>query len=165
MGKVITDLPNWQSLGHSDLRYLSIEHFRSPMPEVDASDTHEGAISILEKHLGFLEPEIKIITKPTPLWTLNIIRDSLPHIVEKRRDARERYVNMALDTLANPYEIWEAMYDDGLARYQFIGTYQQKYQMLVVVAPWDGKVLRNYMQTERKSLNKHRCGDLLFKRI
>ena len=83
---------------------------------------------------------------------------------EKRADARERYVKFALDTLVNPYEIWETMYDDGMVRYIFIGTYKQKQQMLVVVAPWDGKVLWNFMHTEAKGLNKHRRGSLLYSR-
>lgn len=71
---------------------------------------------------------------------------------------------LALDTLANPYEVWETMYDDGQVRFLFIGAYRQKQQMLVVVAPREGKVLWNVMHTDAKSLNKHRRGILLYKR-
>ncbi|MEA9390447.1 PBECR2 nuclease fold domain-containing protein [Acerihabitans sp. TG2] len=58
----------------------------------------------------------------THIGTLSILRSNLVHIVEKRIDARERYVLLALDTLDNPYEIWETMYDDHMVRYIFIGA-------------------------------------------
>ena len=165
VSKVIPGLTNWQELELPNLRYLEAEMLRPAIEEIPASDTYEGAISIMEQHLGFLESGMKVVQVNTPLWPMRVLRDSLPHIVEKRRDARERYVTTALDTLNHPYEIWEAMYDDDKVRYTFIGVYSQKYQMLVVVAPWDGRVLWNFMQTEIKSLNKHRCGNLLYKRL
>lgn len=164
MSKIIPGLTNWQDLELPNLRYLEAEMLRPAIQEIPASDTFEGAISTMEQQLGFLEPGMRAVQVHTPLWAMNVLRDSLPHIVEKRRDARERYVTTALDTLHYPYEIWEAMYDDDLVRYTFIGVYSQKYQMLVIVAPWDGRVLWNFMQTEIKSLNKHRCGNLLYKR-
>lgn len=114
--------------------------------------------------MGFGTPEMTVVTRTTHIGDMSIVRSNLAHIVEKRVDARERYVLLALDTLESPYEIWETQYDDGMVRYMFIGTYKQKQQMLVVVAPWDGKVLWNFMHTEAKSLNKHRRGRLLYSR-
>lgn len=164
VAKIISGLPSWQDLELPNLAYAEDVLFKPPHPEVETSDTFEGALAILENYLGFIDPSILAVVKTTPLWALNIKRENLPHIVEKRKDARERYVTMALDTLADPYEVWEAMYDDDLVRYKFIGVYRQRYQMLVVVAPWDGKVLWNFMQMELKSLNKHRHGTLLYKK-
>ncbi|MGK6328078.1 PBECR2 nuclease fold domain-containing protein [Erwinia sp. DT-104] len=124
----------------------------------------EDALALLEFYMGFMEPDRLFVPKDTLIGTLHILRSNLKHIVEKRLDARERYTLLALDTLENPYEIWETLYDDEQVRYLFIGTYRQKQQMLVVVAPWDGKVLWNFMHTDAKSLNKHRQGILLYKR-
>ena len=93
-----------------------------------------------------------------------IQRTTLGHIVEKRQDARERYVKFALDTLTGPLEIWRVAYSDGSARLAFIGAYETKRQMLVVVNIQAGNVLWNFMQTDAKALNKHRHGELLYKR-
>ncbi|HEN3637304.1 TPA: hypothetical protein U5E40_001921 [Yersinia enterocolitica] len=164
MAQAIKYLPTFRDLGLPDLRVLESEFRLEPTPEIDAADSIEGAVALLELHMGFLEPNMLLVPKTTILGTLSILRTNLVHIVEKRLDARERYVMLALDTLENPYEIWETMYDDQQVRYLFIGTYRQRQQMLVVVAPWDGKVLWNFMHTEAKSLNKHRQGNLLYKR-
>lgn len=164
MAKIISGLRNWKELGLPSLQYPEEWMLKPSIDEAETSDTFEGALAILEHHLGFTEPSINMISKTTPLWPLNLKRENLPHIVEKRKDARERYATMALDTLSDPYEVWEAMYDDDLVRYKFIGMYRQRYQMLVVIAPWNGRVMWNFMQMELKSLNSHRQGNLLYSR-
>jgi hypothetical protein len=162
--KALDGLPTFKELGLPDLRSLDAERRRDPLAEVGAGPTAEAALAILELHMGFSTDEMAIVTRATPIGDMKIVRSNLAHIVEKRVDARERYVLLALDTLENPYEIWETRYDDQQVRYMFIGTYKQKQQMLVVVAPWDGKVLWNFMHTEAKSLNKHRKGEMLYSR-
>ncbi|CNK53412.1 Uncharacterised protein [Yersinia enterocolitica] len=164
MARAIKNLPTFRELELPDLRVLESDFRLEPTPEIDAADSIEGAVALLELHMGFLRPDMHLVLKTTILGTLGILRCNLVHIVEKRLDARERYVMLALDTLEKPYEIWETMYDDEMVRYVFIGAYRQKQQMLVVVAPWDGKVLWNFMHTDAKSLNKHRQGNLLYKR-
>ncbi|EAC0613671.1 hypothetical protein RZ019_004612 [Salmonella enterica] len=164
MARAIKGLTTFRDLELPDLRVLESEFRLDPTPEIEAGDSLETAVTLLELHMGFTEPEMLIVPKETIIGTLNILRDKLEHIVEKRLDARERYVLLALDTLANPYEVWETMYDDEQVRFLFIGAYRQKQQMLVVVAPWEGKVLWNFMHTDAKSLNKHRQGTLLYKR-
>jgi len=164
VARAIKGLLTFREAGLPDLRVLDSEFRLDPTPEIEAGSSIEAAVALLELHMGFLEPDMMAVPKETIIGTLNILRDKLEHIVEKRLDARERYVLLALDTLENPYEIWETMYDDGQVRYLFIGAYRQKQQMLVVVAPWDGKVLWNFMHTDAKSLNKHRQGNLLYKR-
>ncbi|MGK3140744.1 PBECR2 nuclease fold domain-containing protein [Pantoea sp. C2G6] len=164
VAKVIQGLTQFRELGLPDLRELPAEFRRENIPEIEQANSLEDAIALLERHIGFLDADMLTVTKITPIGTINIMRESLKHIVEKRLDARERYIHLALDTLKNPYEVWEAMYDDDLIRYLFIGTYSQKRQMLVVVAPWKGRVLWNFMHTDAKSLNKHRHGKIVYKR-
>ncbi|MGY2290900.1 hypothetical protein ACW9H6_13975 [Pseudomonas sp. SDO528_S397] len=55
-------------------------------------------------------------------------------------------------------------YSDGSARLAFIGAYETKRQMLVIVNIQAGNVLWNFMQTDAKALNKHRHGQLVYKR-
>ena len=164
MAKALDGLQTFKELGLKDLRNLDAEERRDQLDEIAAGSTAEEALALLEQHMGFSSPEMTVLVKTTHIGDMSIVRDKLAHIVEKRVDARERYVKLALDTLEQPYEIWETMYDDGMVRYIFIGTYKQKQQMLVVVAPWDGKVLWNFMHTEAKGLNKHRRGNLLYSR-
>ncbi|MHC0466968.1 hypothetical protein JMT66_23825 (plasmid) [Kosakonia cowanii] len=164
MAKALDGLPTFNDLGLKDLRNLEAGQRRDQLDEIVAGSTAEEALALLEEHMGFSSPEMSVVVKTTHIGDMNIVREKLAHIVEKRVDARERYVKLALDTLEHPYEIWETMYDDNMVRYIFIGTYKQKQQMLVVVAPWDGKVLWNFMHTEAKGLNKHRRGNLLYSR-
>ncbi|HHB9369662.1 TPA: PBECR2 nuclease fold domain-containing protein, partial [Enterobacter roggenkampii] len=84
--------------------------------EIDAGSSLDEALALLEVHMGFSAEYMSEIVKTTPIGDIHILRDKLSHIVEKRADARERYVKFALDTLVNPYEIWETMYDDGMVR-------------------------------------------------
>lgn len=164
MAKALDGLPTFNDLGLKDLRNLEAEERRDQLDEIAAGNTAEEALVLLEEHMGFSSADMTVLVKNTHIGTMNIVREKLAHIVEKRVDAHERYVKLALDTLENPYEIWETMYDDGMVRFMFIGMYKQKQQMLVVVAPWDGKVLWNFMHTEAKGLNKHRRGKLLYSR-
>lgn len=162
MVKAIENLPTFREFGRPDLRDLESQLRRVPVPEIKQAISTENAVTLLEFHMGFLEPEMRYIPRTCPLGTINILRSNLAHIVDKRRDARERYVLLALDTFENPYEIGETPYDDRWVRFLFIGTYQQKRQMLVVVAPWEGKVLWNFMHSDAKNLNKHLQGNLLY---
>ena len=164
MAKAVEGLQTFKDLDLKDLRNLDTDERNDLVDEIEAGRSLEEALELLEVHMGFSTTEMTEIVRTTPIGDIHILRDKLSHIVEKRGDARERYVKFALDTLFNPYEIWQTMYDDDMVRYIFIGTYKQKQQMLVVVAPWDGKVLWNFMHTEAKGLNKHRRGDLLYSR-
>lgn len=164
MAKAIKELTTFIELGLPDLRTLESEFRRESIPEIEQAKSVEDAVALLEMHMGFLDADMFFVPKSCPIGTINIMRSSLQHIVEKRLDARERYVLLALDTLENPYEIWETLYDDDMERYLFIGAYRQKRQMLVVVAPWEGKVLWNFFHTDAKGLNRHRQGNIVYKR-
>lgn len=166
MAKAIQGLVSWMDLGLTDLRDLGHELRNPPMSEAGEGRDVTEAISIVEQWLGFSDSVTNVMPlSAAVLESINVQRDKIEHIVEKRRDARERYVNLAIDTLNDPLEVWATPYDDDLVRYIFIGAYAQKYQMLVVVTPWDGRVLWNFMQTDPKGLNKHRRGTLLYQKI
>lgn len=118
------------------------------------------ALAFLMQHLGMNDISEKEFS--TPVGVVRVLAAHLPHIVEKRQDARERYARFALATMQSPFEVWSVEYDDGSIRRAFIGLFQGKHQMLVVVSLVAGMVLWNFMHCDRKSLNKHRHGTLIF---
>ncbi|GFM52590.1 hypothetical protein PSCICE_38570 [Pseudomonas cichorii] len=156
--------PTWVQSGLPDLRTLARELRMHALEEVIAATTHEEAIETTAQYLGFIDPEIQALTVETPMGDVTILRKSIYHIVEKRQDARERYVKLALDTLTGPLEVWKVAFTDGTQRLAFIGAYESKRQMLVSVIFIDDQMLWNFMHTDAKSLNKHRHGELLYKR-
>jgi hypothetical protein len=160
----VKDQPTWLDNSLPDLRTLERELRIQAMEEVVAATTHEGAIEVTAQHLGFIDPAILALTVDTPVGDVVIERSSIYHIVEKRLDARERYVRLALDTLTGPFEVWKVAFTDGTDRLAFIGAYESKRQMLVSVAVIDGQLMWNFMHTDAKSLNKHRHGELVYKR-
>ena len=109
-------------------------------------------------------PAISAVTMTTPVGPVTIARDKLRHIVEKRADSRERYVLHAIDTLTGPFEVWLVRYDNGDYRLAFIIAYEAKNDMLVVVDVKSGRTMWNFMHAPARSMNKHRKGELLFKR-
>lgn len=163
MSKEKKGLPTWKDLGLQDLRDLRVGDARLlPEPEVVAPGESEAeALTILAQHLGLLDG-CATVEFSTPLGRVAVERAHLPHIVEKRQDARERYVHFALATMRTPFEVWSVEYDDGSQRLAYIGVFSGNRHMLVVVAQVNGLLLWNFMHSDRKSLNKHRHGRLLF---
>jgi len=147
-----------------DLRTLAREWRTRAIEELAAADSHESAIELAAQHLGLNSEEASVVTVRTPMGDIQIQRSCIHHIVEKRQDARERYVKVALDTLIGPFEVWQVAYTNDTYRLAFIGVYETKRQMLVVVTLDNGKMLWNFMQCDAKALNKHRHGKLLYKR-
>ncbi|NWB67162.1 hypothetical protein HX839_12850 [Pseudomonas sp. I8001] len=154
----------WIDYGLPDLRSLDRALRARPLEEVAAGNDVEAAIDIVAMHFGIAHSSCSEVEVASPLGQIAIRRSCLQHIVEKRQDARERYVRFALDTLTGPLEIWRVAYSDCSARLAFIGAYESRRQMLVVVNIQAGNVLWNFMQTDAKALNKHRHGELLYKR-
>ncbi len=162
--KEATGQLTWIDLGLPDLRTLARELRSAPIEEVKRGDDAEGALLILLAHFGFVDQAIVAITVTTPVGDVEVRRDKLAHIVEKRPDSRERYVRHAVDTLTGPFEVWKVLYDNGGYRLAFINAYEAKNDMLVVVDVRDGNVLWNFMHAPARAMNKHRQGELLFKR-
>lgn len=69
-----------------------------------------------------------------------------------------------MDTLSGPFEIWKTAFTDDMYRLPFIGVYETKRQMLMSLSLINGQMLWNFMQCDAKGWNKHRHGELMFKR-
>ena len=158
----------WKEVGHVDLRDLNSIHKLPAEEIIETHDSADVALAILEYHLGFVDLSIQELTVSTPVGLVHITRENLSHIVEKRQDARERYVKYALATMQNPFEVWQIEYEgDNSAeafRFAYIGAFHGKAQMLVVFADINGKILWNFMHSDNKSLNKHRHGICIYQR-
>ena len=154
----------WIDLGLPDLRFLVREMRTAAIEEVKRADDVAGALQILLDHFGFVDEALEAVTITTPIGDVTVARDKLVHIIEKRPDSRERYVRHAIDTLSGPFEIWKVLYDHGGYRLAFINAYEAKNDMLVVVDVKGGRVMWNFMHAPARSMNKHRQGQLLFKR-
>lgn len=161
------EVPNqrtWIDYGLPDLRPLDAALRSTPPDEVPAASSMDDAVEVLARAFGMGDPMVDRIAMTTPVGLVTVHREKLVHIVEKRSDARERYVNYAIDTLRDPFEVWSVEYDNGNHRRAFIGAFQGKRQMLVIVEMVAGELLWNFMHSDAKSLNKHRHGMLLHKR-
>lgn len=154
----------WLDYGLPDLRTLPRDMRILATEEIMPAASYEAAIAIVALHLGFTAADACVLKVDSPIGEVLIERQNLGHIVEKRQDARERYVMMAMDTLTGPFEIWRVAFSDHRYRLAFIGSYESRRQMLVSVALVNGRTLWNFMHTDAKSLNKHRHGELLYKR-
>lgn len=154
----------WHDLQLPDLRTLARELRCPAIEEVQRADHAEGALQILLTHFGLTDPLLTEASFITPIGTVLVPRTSLPHIVEKRADSRERYVRHAIDTLMGPFEIWRVAYTNGCWRLVYINVYEAKNDMVVIVDVQNGEVLWNFFHAPSRSVNKHRHGELLFKR-
>lgn len=151
--------PTWVEIGLLDIRHFTGSVAQAPQI-IDEGATEADAYMLLIQHFGFGDNDEVFIE--TPIGNISAQRGKLNHIVEKRQDARERYVKFALETLKNPFEIWSTLYEDGSSRLGFIGVFEGKNQMFVIVLRRDEEVLWNFMHCDKKSLNKHRRGTLLY---
>lgn len=163
ISKAIDGQKTWIAYGREDLRHLPDEFRLEPEELVEASESIEMAIKTLQSKLIDNNDTGRL---DSPIGDITIHDSTLKHIVEKRRDARERYINYAIKTITDPYEIYELTYDDGSTRIGFIGVFKGKKQMLVIakVIEDESKWLWNFMHCDAKSLNRHRCGKLIYSR-
>lgn len=144
-----------------DIRDLSEDYFQEAPIILDAGLDEPSALSILLDALG-LNDNIKLKIVSTPLGSVNLNSQFLNHITEKRNDARERYANYIIPTLTKPFEIYHTEYSDGF-RYQFIGLFKGKNNLLVVVKiDSSNNIMWNIMHTDKRIMNKHRKGELIF---
>ncbi len=157
----ILSTKTYKDYGRLDIRNLDDNYFQESPVILDAGEDILSAKAILLNALDLDDNnKIKIIT--TPIGIVNINSLFLDHIVEKRNDARERYSNFILPTLCNPFEIYNTQYTDGF-RHQFIGLFKGNTNLLVVVKiNASNNLMWNIMHTDRRIMNKHRRGDLIF---
>lgn len=155
---------SWLDEQLPDLRTLARELRTQAIEELAPADSLDAAVEVVAQHLGFDSGNADEVSVSSPMGDIRIQSSCIHHIVEKRQDARERYVKVALDTLIGPFEVWQVAYTNDTCRLAFIGVYETRRQMLVIVTLDNGKMLWNFMQCDAKALNKHRHGKLLYKR-
>lgn len=153
---------NWEVLGLPDLRTMTPQGSTPALLE-GAADAL-SALAALRETLDVPVDGIKLVQ--TPAGTVSIADRLLAHIVEKRKDERERFANFILPTLQQPDEVWSTKYDDDTTRRRFIKIFAgAKYDLLVIVVEQaDGSVLWNMMPRRRKDLNDSRYGELAYRR-
>jgi len=152
----------WNDQKLVDLRRLDEANRHCCPGLIDACNTYEEALQKVLEEFG-LEKESKRKIN-THAGEILIEAKNLAHTVEKRNDARERYIKYVKLTLEEPFEIWRSEYSDESMRLQFIGAFRTKRQMLVVVSIFENKTLWNFMHCDAKALNKHRVGELIYKK-
>lgn len=155
---------NYKDFGRPDLRDVPAA-LRLPSPGlIEAAATREFAVEVLAAELG-LTAEMATRVIRTPIETLTIAREWLPHMVKKELDARERYARFILPTLLDPFEVYLTEYDDGRLRPRYIGLFQGARDLMCIVRRnRDGSVLWNLMQSDHRKMNDHRVGELIHAR-
>lgn len=152
----------WLDYGREDLRKLNDKDLLCEAEIIEGCESTELALDVLKSELLIGGKDFGILT--SPLGDVYIHENMLHHVVEKRQDARERYINFAKQTICNPFEIYDVQYDDNSIRRIFIGAFQGKRQMLVIAKKTEDekKWFWNFMHCDAKKLNKHRSGQLIY---
>jgi len=105
----------------------------------------------------------------TPLGQVTTRGENFRHVVENRRNKRERFANRIPATLDDPDEIWRAQYlhTDGRTEWRrhYIRAYDDKKNAFVVATETpDGGAFFNFIPQGGSSINKRRIGVLLYTR-
>lgn len=161
IARAVDGQPNWNTLGYPDLRAMAERTESAPKMLPGAADK-VAAVDTMRRALGIEPGGSAVVT--TPIEQVSIDDLSLPHVVQKRDDQRERFAGFVLPTLLRPTEVWAVKYDDGSTRNRYIKLFSgSKYDLMVVVmvAP-DGSLFWNMMQRDRKGMNSLRIGELVY---
>ena len=154
---------NWHEQGLPRLRDVPADLRQPTPPLLPIAPSREVAEAQLAKALGFTGKErLRVIS--TPVGRRTIWRDSLPHIVAKEADSRERYANYVLPTLEQPYEVWLKEHADGKLRENYIGLFSEGRNALLAVVRInrDGSLLWNVMQRAPQDMDRLREGWLVY---
>lgn len=153
-------VPTWVELERTDLRLIPDEHRLTAPPLLEAGKDHEHALSILQDALGF-EAGSELVTIASPIEQVRVRREHLPHTVEKRLDARERYAHFIRPTLETPYEVWRRQDGNG-HKHHYIAAFTGKNDLTVSVRIDEaGNLFWNFMQRDGRRMNGLREGELL----
>ncbi|MES2948635.1 MAG: PBECR2 nuclease fold domain-containing protein [Pseudomonadota bacterium] len=160
IAKAKADQPDWKTLGLPDLRTMTANADAPPL--LEGAATRAQALDTVRSALG-VQPGGGVVVQ-TPVEMVMLLDASLPHVVEKTADARERYANFILPTLRSPTEVWATRYDDATVRHRYIKLFSgAKYDLMVIVrVEPDGSIFWNMMQRDRKKMNDMRVGERVF---
>ncbi|MEI7591229.1 MAG: PBECR2 nuclease fold domain-containing protein [Deltaproteobacteria bacterium] len=165
IARAVDGQPTWKTLGYSDLRKIEANRIEVAPSFLRGANSIEEAVLILRGALGIEKGGA--ITVATPISSVRIEDATLQHVVEKRREQRERFAAMILPTLERPTEVWRVSYDDGSVRDRYIKVFSgSKDDILVMVKinP-NGEIFWNMMQRDRKGMNALRIGDLKYESL
>ena len=142
---------------------------RLPAPALlGKADGAGAALAQLETALALPKRGWRRVAAPEGLDDVILHRDYLPHIVEKRDAARERFANYILPTLKDPLEVWLTRYDDGSYRRRFIALFEESKRQSLVIAREnrDGSLMFNFVPVRVRGayLDSQRKGFLLYRR-
>lgn len=155
-------MEKWTDLGMARLEDTPDKYEKVCPGMIEAGKEHDDALDRLSDELlnGEESEEVE-----TPVGKVTIDKAYLGHLVEKRKEARERYAKYVKPTLEAPYEIWELIDGNGTKKQHFIALYNGKYDfMVVVIYRTDGTILWNMMHGKRKKLNNHRKGICVYQK-
>ncbi len=163
MTSAVTNQKTSTDYGLIKLKEVDIRYFNEKPELLEMGDNADEALVILSNAFGVSKiTPVRVV----PIFFLNLVIkiESLPHIIQKRENGRERFALFAQITLNKPYEVWQTLYDDGSYRYVYIGLFRDsKYHIAVVISIFpDGNVLWNYMNGELRSIEKFRKGILQY---
>lgn len=160
--RAIKGQKTWIDYGKEDLRKLNDKSLLCEAEIIEGCESLELALDVLKEKLLTSGKDVGVLT--SPMGKVYIHESTLHHIVEKRKDARERYIDFAIQTICNPFEIYDVEYDDHSIRRIFIGAFEGKRQMLVIAKEIEdeNKWFWNFMHCDAKKLNKHRNGKLIY---
>ncbi len=144
---------------------------RRPAPDLlPRANGREAALKTLNEVLAIPEKGWREVETPKGLHNVIIAKSYLPHIVEKRNAARERYANYILPTLQDPLEVWLSEYEDGSFRRRFITLFEGDREQSLVIAREnkDGSLLFNFVPAsvaKGNYLDNQRRGFLLHRKV
>lgn len=151
----------WRDYRRPDIREIPDRLRRPAPPEVPEAPTSAAARDVLAAEFE-VSPDTPSRTIETPVEPVTIRYDWLDHLVEKRRDARERYARFVLETLRDPFEVWLTRYADGY-RKRYVGLFSGATDLAVIVREnRDGSLLWNVLQRDDRRMNALREGALLY---
>lgn len=158
--KIMTD---WKELGLLSAKELHKAIELMPAPEViNIANNEQEALAILRAELGVKVGEKRTITTPTG----DVLIDDawLPHIVEKRDAARERFSKWIIPTLENPTEVWLSDYGNEEFRKRYLKLFSASdKQLLVVISILNDSAIWNVVPMPVRSMDNQRNGELLLK--
>lgn len=160
IARALLNQPTWKTLGLADLR--TVTALADAPPLLPAAASAKEALETMRTALGVEAGGSIRVETPVEMVTLHDF--TLPHVVEKRLDRRERFADFLLPTLRNPTEVWATEYDDATKRNRYIKLFNGPgYDLLVIVkVEPDGGIVWNLMQRDRKKMNDQRVGVRLF---
>jgi hypothetical protein len=163
LATILGDQKKFNEYGLSKLKELPSVYFQAKPNLLDHGENESDALNTLASAFG-VTPENPIIRVPIFNLEITIDINLLSHIVEKRANGRERFALFAKQTLMQPHEVWRTKYDDNSYRYIYIALFDgSKYHIAVIINIMaNGNILWNYMNSELRSLDRLRVGELLY---